>query len=85
MEYQIITNVLGKISDKVPNFIIKKWIEVYDQSGNAINSYKPSKQMIFKTPMLQSDLYNYSAACIFVKWNISVKDPNNNAYDKKSF
>ena len=33
MEYQKITNLLGKTSDKVPRFITKKWIEVHDQSG----------------------------------------------------
>ena len=33
MEYQKITNFLGNISDKVPRFITRKWIEVYDQSG----------------------------------------------------
>ena len=30
MEYQKITNLLGKIPDKTPRFITKKWIEVYD-------------------------------------------------------
>ena len=83
MEHQKTTNLLGNISDKVPNFIIKKLIKVYDQSGNAINSYKPGKQIRFKTSMSQSDSYNYSAAYIFVKGTISVTDPNNNAYDKK--
>ena len=32
MEYQKIPNLLGNIPDKVPRFITKKWIEVYDQS-----------------------------------------------------
>ena len=40
MEYQKITNLLGNIRDKVPKFITKKWIEVHDPSGNAINRYK---------------------------------------------
>ena len=30
MEYQKITNLLGNTSDKVPRFIITKWIEVHD-------------------------------------------------------
>ena len=30
MEYQIITYLLGNTSDKVPRFITKQWIEVYD-------------------------------------------------------
>ena len=33
MEYQKITKLLGSTLDKVPKFITKKWIEVYDQSG----------------------------------------------------
>ena len=44
MEYQKIANLLGDIPGKVPKFITKRWIEVYDQSGNADNRYKPSKK-----------------------------------------
>ena len=50
MEHQKITNLLGKISDKVPQFITKKWIEVHDQSGKIYNT---NKQIKFKTPTLQ--------------------------------
>ena len=64
-------------------FITKKWIEVNNQSGNAENRYKPSKQTRFKTSMLESDLCDYSDACIVVKGTINIADPNNNAYDKK--
>ena len=46
----------------MPTFITENWIEVHDQPGNAENRYKPSKQMRFKTPMLQSDLCDYSDA-----------------------
>ena len=53
MEYQKITNLLGNISDKVPKFIAKKWIDVYDQSGETHNT---NKQIRFKTSMLRSDL-----------------------------
>ena len=31
----------------MPKFITKKWIEVHDQSGNAGNRYKSSKQIRF--------------------------------------
>ena len=31
------------------NLLLKKWIEVHDQSGNAEDRYKPSKQIRFKT------------------------------------
>ena len=44
MEYQKITKLLGRTSDEVPRFITKKWVEVYDQSGDANDRYKPSKK-----------------------------------------
>ena len=83
MEYQNITNLLGNMPDKVPNFITKKWIEVHDQSGNANYRYKPNKQIRLKTSMLQSDLCDYSDACIVTKGKITVTGANDNAYDKK--
>ena len=70
-EYQEITNLLGNILGKVPKFITKKWIRAHDQSGNADNKYKPSKQMRFKASVLQSDLYDYSCAYIVVKGTIT--------------
>ena len=83
MEHQKITNLLDTTFDNVPRFITKKWIEVHDQSGSAEDRYKPSKQIRFKTSMLRSDLCDYSDAYIVVKGDITVTDPNNNAYDKK--
>ena len=80
MEYQKITNSLGKIPDKMPRFITKKWIKVHDQSGK---TYNTSKQIRFKTSMLRSDLCDYSDAYIVAKGTITVIRPNNNAYDKK--
>ena len=44
MEYQKFTKLLGPTSDEVPRFITKKWVEVYDQSGDANDRYKPSKK-----------------------------------------
>ena len=40
MEYQKITTLLRNIPDKVPRFITKKWIEVYDQSGETYSTNK---------------------------------------------
>ena len=37
MEYQRITNLLGTTPNEMPRFITKKWVEVHDQSGSAIN------------------------------------------------
>ena len=74
MEYQKITNLLGNTSDKVPRFITKKWIEVYDQSEK---SYNTNKQIRFKTPMLRSDLCDYNDAYIVVKGTITVEGAEN--------
>ena len=63
----------------MPRFNTKKWIEVYDQSGGIYNT---NKEIRFKTPMLQSDLCNYSDTYIVVEGTITVTDPND-ANDKK--
>ena len=81
MEYQEIANLLGNIPDKVPRFSTKKWIEVHDRSGTAENRYNPIKQIRFKTPLLRSDLCDYSEAYIVVKGDITVEGANNR--DKK--
>ena len=83
MEYEKITNLLGTTFDNVPRFITKKWIEVHDQSGNAEDRYKLSKQIRFKTSMLRSDLCDFSNAYIVVKGTITITNPDNNAHDKK--
>ena len=79
MEYHKITNLLGNIPDKVPRFITKKWIKLYDQSGG---TYNINKQIRFKTSMLRSDLCDYSDAYIIVTGKVTVTNPNNDAYDK---
>ena len=63
MEYQKVINLLGNIPDKVPRCITKKWIEVHNQSGETYNN---NKQIRFKTPMLRSDLSDYSDTYIIV-------------------
>ena len=47
MEYQKATNLLGTTPSEVPRFITKKCVEVHDQSGNAEDRYKSSKQIRF--------------------------------------
>ena len=74
MEFQKILNFLDPISDNkdLPEFVTKKWIEVYDQSeGN----YDVNKEIKIKTSMLISDLCDYSNAYI-VKGTISIVRPN---------
>ena len=73
MEYQKKTNLLGNLPDKVPKFITEKWVAAHEQSGNANDRYKPSKQLRFKTSMLQSDLCDCSDAYIVVKGNITAE------------
>ena len=60
---------MGNISDKVPRFIPKKWIEDHDQSGE---TYHTNKQRIFKISMLRSDLCDFSDAYIVVKGIVTV-------------
>ena len=77
-------NLLGTMIDEVPRFITKKWVEVHDQSGSADDRHKLSKQITLKKSMLRSDLCDYSDAYIVVKGTITVTDPNDANYDKKS-
>ena len=71
MEFQKITNFLDTtLDDKdLPRFVTKKWIEVHDQSGG---NYNVNKEIRIKTPMLRSDLCDYSDAYIVMKGNIIV-------------
>ena len=54
MELHKIANFLNTTSDDkdLPRFVIKKWIEVYDQSGG---NYNVNKEIRIKTSMLRSD------------------------------
>ena len=72
MEFQKITNFLDINSDNkdLPKFVIKKWIEVYDQSeGNC----DVNKEIRIKTSMLRSYLCGFNDA--YVKGNITVTEP----------
>ena len=80
MEYQKITNLLDNTYDKVPRFINKKWIEIFDQSGG---TYSTNRKIRFKTQMLRSDLCDYNDAYVVVTGKITVTNANNDAYDKK--
>ena len=75
MEFQKIVNFLDRTSDNkdLPRFVIKKWVEVYDQSGG---NYNVNKEIIVKISMLRSDLCDYSVAYIVVKGIITVVRSN---------
>ena len=49
------------------NVLLKKWVEVHDQSGG---SYSIDKQIGFMTSTLQSILCDYSDALIVVKGTV---------------
>ena len=76
MEFQKIVTLLDTTSDDndLPRFVTVKWIEVYDQSGR--NNYNVNKEIIIKTPMVRSDLHNFSDAYIVVKGIIAVTNPD---------
>ena len=73
MEFEKIINLLDTTSDDkdLLRFVTKKWI---DQSEK---NYNTNKEIRIKTPMLRSDLCNYSNAYIAVKGDIIVTNPNN--------
>ena len=82
MEFQRVINLLGTTFDnkKLPKFVTKKWIEVYDQSER---NYNVNKKIRIKTSMLRSDLCDFSDAYIVVKGNITVTNPNDAKKKKK--
>ena len=49
-------------------------MEVYGQSEK---NYNPNKKIRIKTPMLRSDLFDFSDAYNVVKGDITVTNPNN--------
>ena len=60
-------------------------IEVNDQSENREDRYNDKKQIRLKTPMLRSDLCDFSDAYVLVKGTITVTAPagaNNVRYKK---
>ena len=76
MEFQKIASFLDTTSDDkdLPRFVTEKWIDVCDQSGG---NYNVNKEIRIKTPMLRSDLCDFSDVYILVKGNIAVTDPDN--------
>ena len=75
MEFQKIVNLFDTTFDNkdLPRFITKKWIEVYDELET---NYNLNKKIRIKTPMLRSDLRDFSDAYIVVKGVIAVTNPD---------
>ena len=80
MEYDKINNLLlfrDNESEKLSKFVTREYVIVNSLS----NTYNENKSIRFKTPMLRSNLCDYSDAYILVKGTITVTAPgvNNNA------
>ena len=66
MEYEKINNSLlseDNESEQLSKFVIRQYVKVNSLS----NTYNEIKSIRFKTPMLRSNLCNYSDAYILVK------------------
>ena len=80
MEYHKINNLLrseDNESEQLSKFVTIKYVKVNSFS----DTYNENKSIRFKTPMLRSDLCDYSDAYILVKGTITVtaNGDNNNA------
>ena len=78
MEYDKINNLLrsedNEMSKKLSKFVTREYVR-----GNSLsNTYNESKSIRFKTPMLRSNLCDYSDAYILVKGTITVTAPGAN-------
>ena len=80
MEYDKINNLLlseDNESEVLSKFVTREYVRV----NSLLNTYNENKSIRFKTPMLRSNLCDYSDAYILVKGTITVTAPrvNNNA------
>ena len=88
MEYDKINNLLlseDNESEKLSKFVTREYVSVNSLS----NTYNENKSIRFKTPMLRSNLCDYSDAYILVKGTITVAAPGanngaNNMRDKRN-
>ena len=88
MEYDKINNLLlseDNESEQLSKFVTREYVRVNSLS----NIYNENKSIRFKTPMLRSNLCDYSDAYILVKGKIVVAAPGvnngaNNIRDKKN-
>ena len=70
-------NRANEMSEQLSKFVTREYVRVNSLS----NTYNENKSIRFKTPMLRSNLCDYSYAYILVKGTITVTGPgaNNNA------
>ena len=84
MEYDKINNLLSSLklsednkSEQLSKFVTREYVKV----NSLLDTYNENKSIRFKTPMLRSNLCDYSDAYILVKGTITIMAPgvNNNA------
>ena len=88
MEYDKINNLFlseDNEREKLSKFVTKEYVRV----NSLLDTYNENKSIRFKTPMLRSNLCDYSDAYILVKGTITVTAPGanngaNNIRDKKN-
>ena len=88
MEYDKINNLLlseDNESEKLSKFVTREYVRV----NSLLDTYNENKSIRFKTPMLRSNLCDYSDAYILVKGTITVtalgaNNGANNIRDKKN-
>ena len=68
MEYDKINNLLDSESEQLSKFVTRGYITV----NSLLDTYNENKSIRFKTPMLRSNLCDYSDAYILVKGTIKV-------------
>ena len=68
MEYDKINNLLGNESENLSKFITRQYVKVNSLS----NMYNENKSIRFKTPVLRSDLCDYSDAYVLINGTILV-------------
>ena len=87
MEYDKINNLLlsgDKESEQLSKFVTREYVRV----NSLLHTYNENRSIRFKTPMLKSNLCDYSDAYILVNGTITVTAPGanngvNNIRDKK--
>ena len=74
-------NKANEMSEKLSKFVTREYVRVNSLS----NTYNENKSIRFKTPMLKSNLCDYSDAYILVKGTITVTAPDaNNVRNKRN-
>ena len=68
MEYDKINNLLDSESENLSKFVTRQYVKLNSLS----NTYNENKSIRFKTPMLWSDLCDYSGVYILVKGTVTV-------------